>query len=88
MCVFFIKQTSLTEKNTLQFFRRPVVPIRKFYMIKFCPRTATFCEHSSIVDDMFDLRSLALNHCGYSHIEVCNAPVHNIYHVIGNCAHN
>ena len=36
------------------------------------------CEHNSAVHSVLDSSCLALTHCGYSHIEVCNGPVQNL----------
>lgn len=44
----------------------------------FFPCIPPFCEHSSIVYNVLNPSSLALNHCGYSHIEVSNDPVQHV----------
>jgi len=42
------------------------------------PRTPQTCENRSTVYKVLDPGSVALNHCGYSHIEVCNDPVQHL----------
>ena len=47
----------------------------------FFPLTPPVCEHSSIVYNVLDPSSLGLNHCGYSHIEICDDL---LQHLTGN----
>jgi len=73
----FYKVAFYIERKTLQFFR-PVSQTCTFCVILFFPRTLPFCEHIAIVYDVLDPSSLSLNHCEYSHIEVCNDPVQHL----------
>jgi len=74
---FFIKwHFVLKEKQ--RFFHWLYV---SFVWCKFFPGTPPFCRHSSIVHNVHDPSFLVLNHCGYSHTEVCREPVQ---HLMGN----
>jgi len=53
----------------------------RFVWCKFFLRTPQICESSSLVYIVLDPSSFALNHCGYSHTEVCSDPVQ---HLTGN----
>jgi len=45
---------------------------------KFSYGTPPFCKHSSILYNVLNPSSLALNHCSYLHNEVYNDPVQHL----------
>jgi len=66
------------ERNTnyfVIFFKALSYRNVSFVWCMFFPCTPSFCEHSSTVHNVLDPSFLALNHCGFSHIEVCDDTV-------------
>jgi len=49
--------------------------------VRFFSPAPLFCEHRLTVSNGLNLSCFALNHCGYSHVEVCNVPVK---YIMGN----